>query len=47
LIGNPKAIEEQMNFALEIANADFVKDLPNGLDTQVNYDEREVKKLDE
>ena len=33
LLGNPKATEEQMNEALEIACASFVHQLPNGIDT--------------
>ena len=33
LLGNPKASEEQMWQALHIAVADFVRDLPQGLDT--------------
>ena len=34
LMGNPEATEEQMDVALYTAAADFVKDLPKGLDTQ-------------
>jgi ABC-type bacteriocin/lantibiotic exporter with double-glycine peptidase domain len=33
LLGNPKASDEQMNEALNMACADFVEELPNGLDT--------------
>ena len=33
LLGNPQATEEQMWQALHIAVADFVSDLPQGLDT--------------
>ena len=32
--GNPKASTEQMYEALHVAQADFVRDLPNGLDTK-------------
>lgn len=34
LMGNPEATEEQMSYALHTAAADFVFDLPGGLDTQ-------------
>jgi ABC-type bacteriocin/lantibiotic exporter with double-glycine peptidase domain len=34
LMGNPEATEEQMTSALHTAAADFVFDLPGGLDTQ-------------
>ena len=33
LLGNPDASEEKIEHALQIAMADFVHDLPNGLDT--------------
>lgn len=33
LLGNPKATDEEMHHALQLACADFVEALPNGLDT--------------
>jgi ABC-type multidrug transport system fused ATPase/permease subunit len=33
-IGNPEATSEQMFEALHVAQADFVRDLPKGLDTK-------------
>ena len=33
LLGNPSARDEELNHALHLAAADFVKDLPGGLDT--------------
>lgn len=34
LMGNPEATKEQMSYVLHTAAADFVSDLPKGLDTQ-------------
>ena len=34
MLGNPQATDEQMSEALRLACADFVDDLPDGLDTQ-------------